>query len=103
MKRLIRVVLCFLAFARCALVQEFRASLLVEVHDSSGATIPFAKTVLLDETSGSTLSKSVDALGGARFQGIAPAGLRYDTTFGLFIASGRNQAQNPALSTLQAL
>lgn len=31
------------------------------------------------------------------------AGLRYDTTFGLFIASGRNQTQNPAFSTLQAL
>ena len=26
-------------------------------------------------------------------------GLRYDTTFGLFIASGRNQSFNPALST----
>ncbi len=26
-------------------------------------------------------------------------GLRYDTTFGLFIASGRNQSYNPALST----
>jgi hypothetical protein len=31
------------------------------------------------------------------------AGLRYDTTFGLFIASGRDQSQNPAFSTLQAL
>ena len=31
------------------------------------------------------------------------AGLRYDTAFGLFIASGRNQMQNPAFSTLQAL
>jgi hypothetical protein len=31
------------------------------------------------------------------------AGLRYDTTFGLFIASGRDQLQNPAFSTLQAL
>jgi Carboxypeptidase regulatory-like domain/TonB dependent receptor len=31
------------------------------------------------------------------------AGLRYDTTFGLFIASGREQTQNPAFSTLQAL
>jgi hypothetical protein len=31
------------------------------------------------------------------------AGLRYDTTFGLFIASGREQTQNPAYSTLQAL
>jgi hypothetical protein len=31
------------------------------------------------------------------------AGLRYDTTFGLFIASGRDQAKNPAFSTLQAL
>jgi hypothetical protein len=30
-------------------------------------------------------------------------GLRYDTTFGLFDASGRSQAQNPALLTLQAL
>jgi hypothetical protein len=30
-------------------------------------------------------------------------GLRYDTTFGLFIASGRNQTHNPAFSTLQAL
>lgn len=28
-------------------------------------------------------------------------GLRYDTTFGLFIASGRSQLQNPALATLQ--
>jgi hypothetical protein len=31
------------------------------------------------------------------------AGLRYDTTSGLFIASGRDQSQNPAFSTLQAL
>ena len=30
-------------------------------------------------------------------------GLRYDTTFGLFNASGRNQLQNPAYLTLQAL
>ena len=28
-------------------------------------------------------------------------GLRYDTTFGLFIASGRSQLQNPTLATLQ--
>lgn len=31
------------------------------------------------------------------------AGVRYDTTFGLFTASGRTQAANPALLTLQAL
>jgi hypothetical protein len=31
------------------------------------------------------------------------AGLRYDTTFGLFTASGRDQSQNPAVSTLVAL
>jgi hypothetical protein len=31
------------------------------------------------------------------------AGLRYDTTFGLFTASGRDQLQNPAFSTLRAL
>src|SRR5437870_5582238 len=31
------------------------------------------------------------------------AGLRYDTTFGLFTASGRAQSQNPAFSTLRAL
>jgi hypothetical protein len=30
-------------------------------------------------------------------------GLRYDTTFGLFTASGRSQMDNPALLTLQAL
>ncbi len=30
-------------------------------------------------------------------------GLRYDTTFGLFIASGQSQALNPALLTLSAL
>jgi hypothetical protein len=30
-------------------------------------------------------------------------GLRYDTTFGLFTASGRSQADNPALLTLNAL
>jgi hypothetical protein len=30
-------------------------------------------------------------------------GLRYDTTFGLFAASGRSQADNPALLTLRAL
>jgi len=30
-------------------------------------------------------------------------GLRYDTTFGLFRASGRNQDQNPAVVTLNAL
>lgn len=30
-------------------------------------------------------------------------GLRYDTTFGLFLASGRTQAANPALATLAAL
>ena len=30
-------------------------------------------------------------------------GLRYDTTFGLFTASGRSQSQNPALLTLEAL
>jgi outer membrane receptor protein involved in Fe transport len=30
-------------------------------------------------------------------------GLRYDTTFGLFSASGRTQLQNPALLTLEAL
>src|SRR5271170_3215598 len=30
-------------------------------------------------------------------------GLRYDTTFGLFDASGRSQLQNPAFLTLQAL
>jgi hypothetical protein len=31
------------------------------------------------------------------------AGLRYDTTFALFSAAGRDQSQNPAFSTLQAL
>jgi hypothetical protein len=31
------------------------------------------------------------------------AGLRYDTTFGLFIASGRDQTQNPAFFTLETL
>ena len=30
-------------------------------------------------------------------------GLRYDTTFGLFTASGRSQLENPALATLRAL
>ena len=30
-------------------------------------------------------------------------GLRYDTTFGLFTASGRSQLDNPALLTLEAL
>lgn len=30
-------------------------------------------------------------------------GLRYDTTFGLFTASGQDQSQNPGLLTLQAL
>jgi Carboxypeptidase regulatory-like domain len=30
------------------------------------------------------------------------AGLRYDTTFGLFVAAGRDQAANPALGALQA-
>ena len=30
-------------------------------------------------------------------------GIRYDTTFGLFTASGQSQLANPALSTLQAL
>lgn len=30
-------------------------------------------------------------------------GLRWDTTFGLFIASGRSQSQNPAVLTLQSL
>ncbi|HEY6270517.1 MAG TPA: carboxypeptidase regulatory-like domain-containing protein, partial [Terriglobales bacterium] len=30
-------------------------------------------------------------------------GMRYDTTFGLFTASGRSQLQNPALATLQVL
>jgi hypothetical protein len=30
------------------------------------------------------------------------AGLRYDTTFGLFVASGRDQTANPALAALQA-
>jgi len=30
-------------------------------------------------------------------------GLRYDTTFGLFTASGRSQSENPALLTLEAL
>jgi hypothetical protein len=30
-------------------------------------------------------------------------GLRYDTTFGLFEASGRSQAENPAVATLKAL
>ena len=30
-------------------------------------------------------------------------GLRYDTTFGLFTASGRSQTENPSLLTLQAL
>jgi outer membrane receptor protein involved in Fe transport len=30
-------------------------------------------------------------------------GLRYDTTFGLFMASGRSQLQNPALLTLETL
>ena len=30
------------------------------------------------------------------------AGLRYDTTFGLFVASGHNQTTNPALAMLQA-
>ncbi len=31
------------------------------------------------------------------------AGLRYDTTFGLFIASGRDQRQNPAFAALEGL
>ena len=53
--------------------QEFRASLLVEVSDSSGAAIPAAKVTLSRHASGETLTQSSDAHGVARFVALSPS------------------------------
>ena len=59
--------------AHCARAQEFRASLLIEVTDSSGAAVPSAKVTLSRPASGANLSQTSDARGEARFQALSPA------------------------------
>ena len=65
----------FLAFlgSECVVAQEFRASLLIEVTDSSGAGIPAAKVTLSGQESGASLTQSSDARGMARFVALSPA------------------------------
>ena len=74
MTALFRVTLCLCAvFAVCARAQEFRGSLLVEVRDASGGTIPSAQAELTDAGSGLAQSVIANSLGQARFQAIAPS------------------------------
>jgi len=74
MTALFRVTLCLCAvFAVCARAQEFRSSLLVEVRDASGGTIPSAQAELTDAGSGLAQSVIANSLGQARFQAIAPS------------------------------
>jgi len=79
--------------------------------DFNCSTTKLANTVCTDTPAGDgTFSQSLQRLGfyGEDSWRVTPsftvnAGLRYDTTFGLFIASGRDQKQNPAFSALQSL
>jgi Carboxypeptidase regulatory-like domain len=70
---------------------------------------PDCPTESASGASDGTFSQSIQRLGfyGEDAWRVTPsftvnAGLRYDTTFGLFVASGRDQAANPALAALQA-
>src|SRR5258707_5788351 len=84
------------------------AQFTADFHCSSTA---LPNTVCTDTPAGDgTFSQSLRRLGFYVEDGwrITPsftinAGLRYDTTFGLFIASGRDQTQNPAFSAFQQL
>ena len=58
---------------------------------------PPATAVFRKMCSGSASTRKIP--GGSRNALTVNYGLRYDTTFGLFIASGRDQSFNPALST----
>jgi Carboxypeptidase regulatory-like domain/TonB dependent receptor len=74
MKQFFRVaLLCYCSLGVYSSAQEFRGSLLVEVRDASGGTIPSAKVELADRGSGSSLFLRTDSLGEARFQAIAPS------------------------------
>jgi hypothetical protein len=56
-----------------ARAQEFRASLLIEVSDSSGGAVPAAKVKLSRPASGANLAQTTDARGEARFVALSPA------------------------------
>src|SRR5258708_10350047 len=73
-------------------------------------TADFAANTEVIPASNGTFSQSVKKLGfyiqdswRIRPSFTLNLGLRYDTTFGFFLASGRNQDQNPAVVTLNAL
>lgn len=83
---------------------DFSCSAVNGVQPSPGTTCDFTPA------SNGSFSQNVQRLGiyGQDSWRIRPRltvnyGLRYDTTFGLFNASGRNQLQNPAYLTLQTL
>jgi hypothetical protein len=70
---------------------------------------PDCPTENVSGASDGSFSQSIERLGfyGEDAWRVTPsftvnAGLRYDTTFGLFVASGRDQTANPALAALQA-
>ena len=76
MAKLFRFGLCLcavLSLCACVRAQEFRASLLVEVRDTSGGAIPSARAELADQYSGMAISLAANSIGEARFQAIAPA------------------------------
>jgi hypothetical protein len=77
---------------------------------SCGATATPGTTCVTTPASNGSFSQDLQRLGFYLEDSWRPTshfvvnyGLRYDTTFGLFTASGRSQGQNPALMTIEAL
>jgi len=76
----------------------------------TGTTVTAAISCIFTPAGDGSFSQNVQRLGGyaedswrLTKQLMVNYGMRYDTTFGLFEASGRNQSDNPALLTLQSL
>jgi hypothetical protein len=80
MRQALLKVIAFMVFAIAAMsgasrpisAQELRGSLLVEVFDSSGRSIPAARVRLTDEKSATHLQQTVDSRGEARFPALTP-------------------------------
>jgi hypothetical protein len=79
------------------------------LRSSPDPNFPDCPTENVSGRSDGSFSQSIQRLGfyGEDAWRVTPsftvnAGLRYDTTFGLFVASGHSQATNPALAALQA-
>ena len=70
--------------------QEFRASVLVQVLDSTGSAIPGATLSLTRSDSGTNLGQSTDARGEARFVGLIPSRYRLNVAAAGFAARSQD-------------